>query len=115
MIILTDRYPQIQNYGFNDGPLLANAINSQNFIEKNTARLELNLYGYSNMVYPDIAIKLLGDIEVLYNRRKNDMTYDLIKMKQEIIKNLSFSENTKVFEIDATLDKFEIKKKKFST
>ena len=58
-----------------------------------------------------VAIKLLGDIEVLYNRRKNDMTYDLIKMKQEIIKNLSFSENTKVFEIDATLDKFEIKKK----
>ena len=88
MIILTDRYPQIQNYGFNDGPLLANAINSQ-FIEKNTAKLELNLYSYSNVVYPDIVIKLLGNTE-FFIAEKNDMTYDLIKMKQDIIKIFHF-------------------------
>ena len=111
MIVLTDRYPQIQNYGFNDGPLIGNFIHSQNFFEKNAAKLELKLYKYSSIVYPDIVIKLIGDSEVLYNRRKNDMSHDLINMKQNVIKDLSFSENSKVFEIDATLDKFEIKKK----
>ena len=38
------------------------------------------------------------------------MTYDLIEKKQNSIKELVFSGNSRLIEVDATLDKVEIKK-----
>lgn len=110
MIVLTDRFPQTQNYGYNDGPLLGDFINSKNFFDRKVASFELSLYQYTKKIYPDIVIKLLGDLQVLYSRRKNDMTYDLIEKKQNSIKELVFSGNSRLIEVDATLDKVEIKK-----
>ncbi|MDA7604990.1 hypothetical protein N8724_06315 [Candidatus Pelagibacter sp.] len=109
MIIITDRYPQIQNYGYNDGPLLGEFLYSKNLYMKKLARLELGLYKFSNFIKPDVVIKLIGDPKVLHKRREDDMSYELIVKKQKVIEELSFSSYTKVFKIDATLSKYQVK------
>jgi energy-coupling factor transporter ATP-binding protein EcfA2 len=109
MIVIADRYPQIQNYGYNDGPLLGEFLSSRNFFMKKLARLEFSLYEFSNFIKPDIVVKLIGDPKVLHKRREDDMSYELIVKKQKVIEELSFSSCTKVFKVDATLSEYEIK------
>jgi|GEM_PF-2852598 thymidylate kinase len=111
MISITDRYPQTQIFGYNDGPLLRDYKDSSNSILKNISEYEYNLYNLSENIYPDIVIKLITNPNILYERRKNEMTLNRIIEKQDGIKSIEFGSKTKVIEIDAGLSKEEIMKK----
>jgi len=105
-IVLTDRYPQKQFFGINDGPL----------IRKETANswLHRKLYQYENKIYevisdkypPDIVIKLHISPQAAL-ARKNNINPDYINKKADIIKNLSF-QNSLVLNIDASQDLEEV-------
>jgi thymidylate kinase len=109
MIVLTDRYPQTQINGFNDGPLLSEYRFSKNIILRKIAKFEQIQYKYAEIVYPDIVIKLLTDPNVLHKRREGEMSYEQIVEKQEGIRKLSFDNCVKISEIDASLDIYAIR------
>ena len=101
MMSITDRYPQIQITGYNDGPLLFEYLNSDNFIIKLFAKYEYNLYKRSIKMPPDLVVKLIGDPKILYSRRSDEITLEMLRRKQDGIKQLKFTENTTVAELNS--------------
>lgn len=104
MICITDRYPQTQIKGYNDGLHLANWHASSNWIKKMLSTFEYKCYDISNVVTPDLVIKLIGEVDLLSNRRE-EMTIAEIKKKQDGIKAIHFDKSVQVFELDASLDR----------
>lgn len=103
MIIITDRYPQTQTFGYNDGPLIAEYLESKNSILKLISEYEYNSYKLAEFIYPDIAIKLIGDPLIIYKRRSDEMTLEQIIFKQNGVRNIQFSKYSLVKEVNATL------------
>jgi len=99
MIVLCDRYPQSNIYGYNDGPLLSDYINSKYYLLRMIANYELNSYKLVNKYLPDIVVILFCDPEVLSNRRK-DMSIDYIRKKQLGIKKINYLSKVNVNYID---------------
>lgn len=102
MFVICDRYPQQEIQGYNDGPLLQGYATSQFAPLRWLARWELGCFSHIQKVPPDLVIKLLGDPEVLHSRRP-EMTREQIVEKQEGIRAIQFSGQTKVIEINAAL------------
>lgn len=100
MICVTDRYPQIQLFGYNDGLHMHDWLTSRNFILRRIAEFEYNCYHLSTKIEPNIVFKLIGDPEVLHQRRK-EMNLEEIEKKQQGIKDITFSNNVKTYEINA--------------
>jgi len=102
MIVICDRYPQTTIKGYNDGPLLQEyAKSSLNFLRW-LASFELKCFSNIKKTPPDLAVKLMGDPDVLHLRRP-EMNREKIVEKQEGIRSARFPENSRVKEIDATL------------
>lgn len=101
VLVLFDRFPQNQNYSFNDGPLLTKAFNSKYTIIKAIGNLEKKLYSPSLNKYPDVIVKLIADPNTLAKRR--DMSLEQINAKQNSIKNLTFGNKSPIIEIDANM------------
>jgi thymidylate kinase len=95
MVVLTDRYPQTQFFGYNDGPLLRGWNNSENRLKKVISDWEFNIYDLANKLKPDLVIKLKIPEEVAVERKKDTPLY-MIRNKIEVIENLNFAEDTKV-------------------
>ena len=108
MIVVTDRYPQTSIYGYNDGPLIADYLTSNNKLLSFLSQIEFNSYEYAKFVYPDIVIKLLGNPEIIHSRRADEMSLEQIIKKQNGIKSIDFTDKTKVVDIDATLSIDEV-------
>lgn len=106
VLVLFDRFPQTDNYTFNDGPLLKKAINSKNIIYKSIGRYEKKLYSPSLDKYPDIIIKLIADPNVLAKRR--DMSLEQINTKQNSIIELTFENKVPIVKIDANMSIEEV-------
>lgn len=102
MIVICDRYPQATIYGYNDGPLLQEHAQGSSRIMRWLAGWELRQFARMQQTLPDLAVKLLGDPDVLHARRP-EMTRDRVKEKQDGIKAVSFPSQTLVLEVDATL------------
>jgi len=102
MMVVCDRYPQTNIYGYNDGPLLQRYADSSSLILRWLASWELKKFDFIRRVPPDVVIKLLGDPAVLHQRR-TDMALQEIRKKQNGIKQITFPNSTLVKEIDATL------------
>ena len=107
MISITDRYPQTQIYGYNDGLHLSDWLNSSNIFLRALADFEHKCYNLSNEIKPDLVVKLIADSEVL-NSRRSEMTKKEIEKKQDGIKNMFFDQSVDVVELDATLSKDEV-------
>tara|TARA_Y100000389_G_scaffold62197_1_gene58264 strand:- start:8183 stop:9670 length:1488 start_codon:yes stop_codon:yes gene_type:complete len=107
MLCITDRYPQTQIEGYNDGLHMGEWKNTSSLILKQIAKFERKCYALSEEIAPDIVVKLIGDINVLKQRRP-EMTYQEIEKKQNGIKSLSFDKHVEVIEMDASLDMEEI-------
>lgn len=107
MLCITDRYPQTQIEGYNDGLHMGEWKNTSSLILKQIAKFERKCYALSEEIAPDIVVKLIGDINVLQQRRP-EMTYQEIEKKQNGIKSLSFDKHVEVIEMDASLDMEEI-------
>lgn len=89
MIVLTDRYPQIQFKGYNDGPLLRGWKNSKSKLKRKISEWEYEIYKLSNEIHPDIVFKLLISEEVSATRKDDTPSY-MIRKKIETIKSLEF-------------------------
>lgn len=100
MIVISDRYPQTQFLGFNDGPLLSNG-KAPAFPH---ALQQWEIESYQDMAEktpPDLIIKLNVTPEVAL-ARKPDSPKEVVRKKVTAVQALQFSTDTTVVEIDAT-------------
>ncbi|MDC1081235.1 hypothetical protein OAQ15_03935 [Flavobacteriaceae bacterium] len=107
MLCITDRYPQIQIDGYNDGLHMSEWKNSSSLLLKHLARFERKCYSLSEAIPPDLVVKLIGESDVL-QRRRPEMTNEEIEKKQNGIKSISFDKDVEVIELDTSLQIEEI-------
>jgi len=85
MVILTDRYPQNEIIGFNDGPLLARLIAVPLWLRRHEAAV----YALARRLPPDLVIKLMVSPETAA-RREPDMDPVVIRERISELKRLAF-------------------------
>lgn len=102
-IIITDRYPQNQLFGYNDGPLLQTWLN-QKGLWPLIAKAEMAILRVFSDLHPDLVLKLTVSASVA-SARKPQMLLQDIQKKIEAVKNLDFLEYTEVISINADLGK----------
>jgi len=107
MIVLADRYPQAQIFGFNDGPLLQDFATSRIPWFRAVANWELGVYRLAEQIRPDLVIKLMVTPDVAVSR-KPDMQRDEIVRRNKAVEALSFPADTKVVTISADLPQAEV-------
>lgn len=106
LIVLFDRFPQNENYSFNDGPLLTKTRNSSNPLFKKIGEFEKKLYSPQIDKYPDIIFKLVVDPLVISQRR--NMSLEHVNIKQNSILNMTFENKAPIVEINANMNIKEV-------
>ena len=102
IVVIADRYPQAQIFGFNDGPLLRDFESSNIGVFRAIARWELDVYRMSEQMSPDLVIKLMVPIETAIER-KPEMRPEEIERRNAAVENISFPPRTHVARIRADL------------
>ena len=100
VIVLSDRYPQSQISGFNDGPLLNEFLHHRNWLLRWIARHESKPYRWAEEFPPDLVIKLNVSPETAL-QRKHDMKLREIVRRIKAVRDLSYSFPVAVAEVDA--------------
>jgi hypothetical protein len=100
MLVVTDRYPQMQVMGFNDGPLLSRLVASRNPFAQAIGRWETRQYQRCAQIRPDLAIKLIGTPETLRARRPG-MDVETILVKQDAVAAVDFRAHIATVTVDA--------------
>jgi thymidylate kinase len=95
MIVITDRYPQDEIAGFNDGPLLLRLRGVPNWLR----RLEASAYALSRRLRPDLVLKL-DVLPETAARREPDMDRALISQRIADLRRLRFA-GAPVITVDA--------------
>lgn len=95
LVVVTDRYPQNQIAGFNEGPLMPRLTGVPLWLR----RFEAKAYSLAERLPPDIVIKLVVPPEVCA-RREPDMDPAVITQRIAAIPRLAFS-GARVVSIDA--------------
>ena len=85
MVVLTDRYPQNEIIGFNDGPLLARLTRVPGWL----LQFEAAAYELARRLPPDLVIKLIVTPQTAA-RREPDMDRGLIRERIESLQLLAF-------------------------
>lgn len=93
ILVLADRYPQVDTVGYNDGPLLTKYRYSNNKVIKNIAEWEYNIYESAYVNAPDLIIKLMVPIEVALER-KPEMTEEEISNKIEAVRKIDLAKKS---------------------
>jgi thymidylate kinase len=101
LIVLLDRYPQVQTMGYGDGPLLYKYIKDHG-IRGKLARKELYIYQSFSTNHPDLTIKLMVPTKVAIER-KPEMTAEEIDRKKQTVMEINPSERSVI--IDTAVDK----------
>jgi hypothetical protein len=96
MLVIADRYPQNDNIGYNDGPLLPRLRGVPGWLREFEARS----YGLAQRLAPDLVIKLEAPPNVLALREPS-MDVDVIAQRVVALRQLRFPNST-VVSIDAT-------------
>jgi hypothetical protein len=86
LVVVTDRYPQNEINGFNDGPLLTRLA----WAPSRLRRWETRAYALAERLPPDLVIKLIVTPETVA-RREPDMDSTVIAKRIEAIPRLVFS------------------------
>ncbi len=100
MAVICDRYPQVQVMGFNDGPLLADWIDSAWSWRRRIARWEFDVYRTAACNAPDLAIKLKVSPEVA-NRRKPEASAAEVSRRLEALAQIEYGERCDHLVLDA--------------
>lgn len=100
MIVISDRYPQNQIMGFNDGPLLSRWLNHHSWLLRTLADWESIPYRWAEQNPPDIVIKLEVTPEVAL-KRKTDSDIEEYRRRVVAIKSFSYPSTTKVVQLNA--------------
>jgi thymidylate kinase len=101
MIVVTDRYPQAQIPGFNDGPLLRARAESGGRLLQHAATAEERAYLLAERQAPDLVVRLRVTPEVAI-ARKPDMTATEIARRDKAIGSMSWGDETRVVDVDAS-------------
>jgi thymidylate kinase len=101
MIVLCDRYPQIQVTGFNDGPLLGDWIESKSRMRRKLARWEYAIYERATKLSPDLVIKLDLTPEVAAERQSETSIEDLHR-RRRVVHEMDFGDTCGHVVIDAS-------------
>jgi thymidylate kinase len=106
MIVLSDRLPQSQFAGLNDGPRLGHWIASKSWLRRTVARQEQTAFRLAELVPPDLVVRLHVPVDIAA-RRKPDTPLDQLQRKVEIVAQLKFPATSRVAEINAaqTIDR----------
>ena len=89
VLVITDRYPQIEVPGFYDGPGLS-AARAEGAIVKWLSARELGMYRQMAAVVPDLVIRLNIDIDTAMTR-KSDHKRELLMAKIAVTPQLEFN------------------------
>lgn len=101
MIVICDRYPQVQVAGYNDGPLLGSWLVGGSDLRRRLARWELDNYQRATQLRPDLVIKLDLPPEVAA-RRKPEMTLEELGRRRQAVRDVHYGETCRYAEIDAS-------------
>ncbi len=101
MLVVCDRYPQVQSLGFNDGPLLAGWLESDSRWRRGLARWELETYRELTLTAPDLLVKLDVTPEEA-RRRKPDTGPGEVERRRTAVRKMDYGPGCEVLEIDAT-------------
>ncbi len=99
LVVLSDRLPQTQFAGLNDGPRYAEWLNASSWLRRFVARREQTSFREAELVPPDVVIRLNVPVEVAA-RRKPDTPLDQLRRKVEIVSQLKFPAVTRVIDVD---------------
>ena len=89
LLVITDRYPQTQVAGSNDGPLLSGWIQSANPLLRFVARRELAPYTLADRFPPDLILRLDVAPDVAAGRRPGQ-SRDYLKARIDLVTGLEF-------------------------
>lgn len=108
MAVVTDRFPQNQIMGFNDGPLLDKWRYSDSRIKRWLSRWERIPYQWAEAHPPDLVIRLQVDSDTALER-KPEMTLESVEQRVAAIESLEFADS-QVVEVDATAAMDEVER-----
>jgi hypothetical protein len=86
LVVITDRYPQNEIIGFNDGPLLTRLPRTPSWLRA----WEASAYGLAERLPPDLVIKLVASPETIA-RREPDMDTAVIEKRTGDLPRLTFA------------------------
>lgn len=100
VVIVTDRYPQIELPGLHDGPILAGVATNKTLERIRAAEWEIysKMAGYA----PSLVIRLTIDVDTAM-ARKPDHDRTLIAMKVSSLPKITFN-NAPLLDLDAAMD-----------
>jgi thymidylate kinase len=101
MIVVSDRFPQSQFAGWNDGPRLTAWIDHPSAWRRAAARREREAFRLAELCPPDLVLKLHIPAE-LAARRKPETPREQIRTGVELLRRLSYPTTTRVIDVDAT-------------
>jgi hypothetical protein len=101
MIVVSDRHPQSQFPGWNDGPRLATWLEHPSAWRRAAARREREAFRLAELCPPDLVIKLHIPAE-LAARRKPETPFAQVRTGVELLRRLAYPATTHVVDIDAT-------------
>lgn len=97
MLVLVDRYPQIEIAGYSDGPLLSKYLPKEHGFLFKKAKKELEIYKSAYTNPPDLTLKLMVPTSVAI-ARKPEMTAEEIDNKKEAVMKMNPSKNSVVID-----------------
>jgi len=100
MIVLSDRLPQRQFVGLNDGPQLAQGLNGRPGLRRALARREEAAFRRAELTPPDLVVKLHVSTEVAWQRRP-ETPAELLRTGIQVVRELQFPPTTRVVDMDA--------------
>lgn len=101
MIVICDRYPQVEVLGYNDGPLLGAWLTSSSRIRRALARFERRIYERAVDLAPDLIIKLDVLPEVAAGRRPEE-SLDELHRRRDAVRRIHYGERCRHVVIDAS-------------
>jgi hypothetical protein len=100
MIVLSDRLPQSQFPGWNDGPRLTRWLEAGSWLRRVAARRERAAFRLAELSPPDLVVKLHVSAEVA-SRRKPETPPEQLRTGIDMVRRLRFPDTTRVLELDA--------------
>ena len=100
MIVLSDRLPQSQFAGLNDGPRLGQWLEHPSRLRRIVADRERAAFRMAELIPPDVVVRLHVPVDVA-TRRKPETALDQLRRKVDIVAQLHFPPTTRVVEVNA--------------
>jgi thymidylate kinase len=95
LVVIADRYPQNEDVGYNDGPLLPRLTHAPHWLR----RFEAHAYTLAGRLPPDLVLKLEVTAETAA-RREPDMDPDTRRQRIEAARRLTFP-GVRIVRVDA--------------